>query len=80
MYSYGQQQRGYAYPQTGTNGLHVRGPAYPMIIGAEGDKTLTEKAKDFLNTETMGVKRSYLLGGAAALGLIYYGYTKHWFG
>lgn len=27
-----------------------------------------------------GVKNGYLLGGAAALGLIWYGYSKHWYG
>lgn len=38
-----------------------------------------DKLKAFMDQETVGVKNKYLLAGAAALGVGYYGYTKGWF-
>ncbi len=38
-----------------------------------------DKLKEFMDKETAGVKNKYLLAGAAALGIGYYGYTKGWF-
>lgn len=70
------------------------GQAYPLatlqglggysIVGqgtAQPEKSMTDKAKDFLNKESVGgIKNGYLLGGAAALGAIWYGYSAGWFG
>lgn len=35
--------------------------------------------KAFMDKTTMGVANKYLIGGAAVIGLGYYGYTKGWF-
>lgn len=75
---------GYA-PQYG--GLAALAP--PGFMTAAGDVPATPPAagtgtmdtvKVWLNTPTVGVPRKYLLGGAATLGLIYYGYNQGWFG
>jgi hypothetical protein len=67
-------------------------PGYPMSpyrsygIGAEvpppatAEPTTMDKAKAWLNDTTFNVPRKYLLGGAAALGGIYYAYNAGWFG
>lgn len=68
-------------------------PAYPMstvgrwdIVGADAtptappDEGIVAKTKTFLGKETVGIKNGYLLAGAVALGTIYYGSTKGWFG
>lgn len=47
------------------------------IFGA--DPTALDKLKDFMNKETAGVKNKFLVAGAVALGVGYYGYTKGWF-
>jgi hypothetical protein len=65
-------------------GLAYAGGGYPLAFGAAGDataeKSFTDKAKDFLGEENslVGVKNGYILGGAAAAGLLYLAYAKRW--
>ncbi len=47
------------------------------LFGAE--PSTLDNLKAFMDKETAGVKNKYLLAGAAALGIGYYGYTKGWF-
>ena len=63
-------------------------PMYPMarhpmgmtFIGAETEKPgLWDRTKEALNRETAGVKNGYWLGGAALLGLAWYGHSQRWF-
>ncbi len=48
------------------------------MFGAE--PSTLDNLKAFMEKETMGVKNKFLIAGAAALGVGYYGYTKGWFG
>lgn len=48
-----------------------------LVFGAEPGAL--DKLKAFMDKETAGVKNKYLVGGAIALGVGYYGYTKGWF-
>ncbi len=60
-------------PVFGRSPVFGADPAPPPLLGA------LDKLKTFMDQETMGVKNKYLLAGAAALGVGYYGYTKGWF-
>lgn len=78
---------GYSYPAPyglPNNFYMQRAPVYPVAFGADAppkDETLTDKVKRVLGEQNSltGVKNGYLLGGAAALGLLYYGSTHRWF-
>lgn len=55
------------------------------IVGADPvpapQKTFMEKTKDFLAEESIGgIKNGYLLGGAAAIGAIWWAYSAGYFG
>lgn len=57
-------------------------PYYPngvTFFGAEEASTM-DKAKLWLNTDTAGVPRKYLVAGAGAIGLIILGASQGWFG
>lgn len=57
--------------RTGTNGLVIHRP--PSTGGLEG-------VKEWLDKRSVGnIQNKYLVAGAAALGLAYYGYTQRWF-
>jgi hypothetical protein len=65
----------------------LAGPIAPMgwsIVGADpapaAEQSYTDKAKAWLNEPSFGVKNGYLLAGAAAVGLTWYGYSQGWFG
>ncbi len=67
---------GYAPPQ-GSYGQYSYAMSAPRTGGP--DEGALDKLKAFMDKETAGVKNKYLVAGAAALGLGYYGYTKGWF-
>lgn len=62
---------GYATEPPRTGGM--------SLFGADPAPGALDKLKAFMDQETAGVKNKYLLAGAAALGVGYYGYTKGWF-
>ncbi len=64
---------GYAMQPPRTGGMSLFGADPAPAPGA------LDKLKAFMDQETAGVKNKYLLAGAAALGVGYYGYTKGWF-
>ncbi len=76
MYGYGNS---YAPPQASYGSYAMQPPQTggASLFGAEPGAL--DKLKTFMDQETAGVKNKYLLAGAAALGLGYYGYTKGWF-
>ncbi len=81
MYGYSNQYAPSAYSAYGmqaprTGGTSVFG-AQSGLFGAE--PSTLDNLKAFMEKETMGVKNKFLLAGAAALGVGYYGYTKGWF-
>ncbi len=66
--------------QYGSYGQYAMSP--PQTGGASlfgAEPGALDKLKAFMDKETAGVKNKYLMAGAAALGLGYYGYTKGWF-
>jgi|APFre7841882590_1041340.scaffolds.fasta_scaffold00120_14 hypothetical protein len=75
MYGYATQ-----YPQAQAYGTYAMQPPQTggaSVFGAEPGAL--DKLKAFMDKETAGVKNKYLVGGALALGVGYYGYTKGWF-
>jgi len=54
-------------------------PVFGRSVFGATEPGALDKLKEFMDKETMGVKNKYLLAGAAALGVGYYGYTKGWF-
>jgi hypothetical protein len=77
MYGYSNQ---YAPASTGYSGygaMQAPRTGGASIFGAE--PSTLDNLKAFMEKETMGVKNKFLLAGAAALGVGYYGYTKGWF-
>lgn len=75
---YAQQAARAAYPMT------YAGPAYqrPLVrTGQEGkEEGAWDKTKTWLDKSTWNLQRKYWLGGAAALGTIYYLYRRGTFG
>lgn len=60
------------------------GSAGSSIVGVEPaagtEKGFFDKTKEFLNDDKpLGVKNGYVLAGAAAVGLLWYGMSEGWF-
>lgn len=66
-----------AYPLAGPVAFDIVGQAPPAPAPTPG---IVDRTRAFLGQETAGIKNQNLLLGAAALGALYYGYQKNWFG
>ena len=75
MYGYSQPSQQYAsYGQ-----YAMQPPQTGGMAGFGAEPSTLDNLKAFMEKETAGVKNKYLVGGALALGVGYYGYTKGWF-
>ena len=83
MYQYTQDAVGAGYsPFYAPYPYGLAVPAAVDIVGADAADTRTtwQKVKDWGDQKTLGVQRKWLVAGAVAIGVIWYGYSAGWFG
>lgn len=76
----GQAPQGYRpYP---FNPYAMVAPAAVDIIGQTppAEKGTWDKMKDWGDKKTVGVQNKWLVAAAVATGVVWYGYSAHWFG